>query len=279
MAADHAGTVALSGNGRAETGSCTNCGTPLSGRFCSRCGQEDRPLDPGVGELVRELAQELSSLDSRVARSVRRLFFSPGFLTNEYWRGRRAAWVSPVRLYLIFSVAYFAIVSLTGQSPLSLNLRFTTSAGEDTSEAIQRLGFSSEEEMHHRVNQALESWIPRAMFVLVPLFAWMVSLVRRRSGRRYPQHLIFTLHLFAAFFGIQAVLAAARPITGESGIARVLGVTALVYVTGYAVLAMKAVYGGTIGRALAHTVVVGIFYWIATIVAAAAILVPLLWRS
>ena len=98
---------------------------------CSRgdsadCGQEDRPLDPSVGEVVREVAQEVTDLDGRIVRSVRRLFLSPGFLTLEHFAGRRVAWVSPVRLYLIFSVCYFAIVAVTGEPPLEVNLGFTS---------------------------------------------------------------------------------------------------------------------------------------------------------
>jgi hypothetical protein len=33
------------------------------------------------------------------------------------------------------------------------------------------------------------SWVPRVMFLLVPLFAGMIALVTRGSGHNYPQHL------------------------------------------------------------------------------------------
>jgi hypothetical protein len=45
-----------------------------------------------------------------------------------------------------------------------------------------------------RASPALVEWVPRAMFVLVPLFAGLVALMVRRSGRNYPQHLYFALH-------------------------------------------------------------------------------------
>ena len=45
------------------------------------------------------------------------------------------------------------------------------------------------------------------MFVLVPFVAWLVARARRRSGRRYPAHLVFTLHVYAAAFGVRAVTA------------------------------------------------------------------------
>jgi Protein of unknown function (DUF3667) len=159
---------------------CRNCSALLHGRFCSMCGQEDHPLDPTIGEVIGEAAREISTLDSRILRSVRRLFVSPGFLTTEHFEGRRVAWVSPVRLYLIFSLCYFAVTSFTGASPLEINLQITGDAAE-TRQIVQRMGFATAEDMRRAINQALTTWIPRAMFVLVPVFGWLVSRVRRRS--------------------------------------------------------------------------------------------------
>lgn len=262
-----------------ESTTCRNCGALLHGRFCAACGQEDRPLDPRLGDVVREVAREISALDGRVLRSVRRLFLSPGFLTKEYFEGRRNAWVSPVRLYLTFSVAYFAVASFTGAAPLSINLGFTGDGDEETRRALQDIGFSSEEEVQRAVNQAMATWIPRAMFVLVPVFGLLVCQARRRSGRNYPQHLIFSLHVFAASFGAQAVAVAAGYLTGRATVTFVLGMGSLLYAFIYMVLALRTVYGGTAGRALAHTVVVLAFYWLATVLVAIAIVVPVLfWR-
>jgi hypothetical protein len=263
---------------------CHNCGALLQGRFCAICGQEDRPLDPSIGEVGGELAREISALDGRILRSVRRLFLSPGFLTTEHFEGRRVAWVSPVRLYLIFSVCYFAITSFTGVSPLDVNLQFTGDKDqftgdndEETRQALQELGFSTEEEMQRAINHALTTWIPRAMFVLVPVFGWLVSRVRRGSGRKYPHHVIFACHVFAAFFGAQSVAVAAGYLAGNATVAFSLGMGSLLYAFIYMVVALRVVYGGPIARALAHTVVVLVFYWLATIVVALVIIVPVLF--
>jgi hypothetical protein len=259
--------------------SCHNCGAPLYGRFCATCGQEDRPLDPGVREVVDEVARELTSLDSRVLASIRRLFLSPGFLTTEYTAGRRARWVSPVRLYLIFSVAYFGLAALADRTPISFNLRATGGTPDDARQAAQALGFATEEDLQRAVGEALRAWTPRAMFVLVPLFAWFVSGVRRRAQRNYPQHLIFSLHVFAAFFGVQALATGAGHLAGSPWVSAVLSAGTVLYYVAYAAIALRAVYGGTFGRALGAAVIVLVLYWLATIVTAAAIVVPVLfWR-
>ena len=93
---------------------CANCAAVLHGRFCAACGQPVKPLDPPVRYFWREFAQELFDVDSRVLRSLRRLVFSPGFLTREHADGRRVAWVSPLKLYLLTSVAVFAVLAIAG---------------------------------------------------------------------------------------------------------------------------------------------------------------------
>lgn len=167
-------------------------------------------------------------------------------------------------------------MAVTGEPPLEINLRFTSDNGEDDTQAIQSLGFSSEAELDRAVNEALTTWIPRAMFVLVPFFAWLVSLVRRRAGRRYPHHVIFACHVFAVLFGVQAIAVALGYLSGTA-VTGPLAVASLLFALISMILAMRAVYGGTIGRAFAHMLVVLAFYWLAAIVVAAAIIVPVLF--
>jgi hypothetical protein len=186
--------------------------------------------------------------------------------------------VSPLRLYLTFSVLYFAVVSFTGTAPFDLSVGVQADTDQETRETLRSLGFSSEAELSGVVNRALGTWVPRAMFVLVPLFAWFVSRVRRRSGRHYPQHLIFTLHVFAVFFGVLAVTTALgtaldRPVAAVS-----IGIAGLAYAALSMARAMQVVYGGPLITAAVHTVLVLAGSWVATIALTAIIVLPLLYR-
>ncbi|MGH9886011.1 MAG: DUF3667 domain-containing protein, partial [bacterium] len=88
---------------------CLNCGTPLHGQFCSSCGQRDVPPYPSVRELAVDAFWELSGWDGRFASTVRALARRPGMLTREFLEGRRARYISPLRLYLMASLVYFLI--------------------------------------------------------------------------------------------------------------------------------------------------------------------------
>ena len=258
---------------------CHNCGAVLHGPFCAACGQRDQPVDPSVREVLGEVVREISDLDSRILRSVRRLFLSPGFLTMQYLQGRRTSWMSPVRLYLLSSVLFFATTSWTGQSPLQFNITRDGESDGKTQQAVQELGFSGEREVDRVVNEALTTWISRAMFVLVPVFALLVSLVRRRARRNYLQHLIFAVHVHAAVFGAQAVAIAVGYLTGEDLISLMLGLASVLYALGYLAVALRTVYGGSILRAFADASLLAVGHWFITMLAAAMIVGGVLfWR-
>jgi hypothetical protein len=112
-----------------------------------------------------------------------------------------------------------------------------------------------------------------------PFFGWLVSIVRRTAGRRYPHHVIFACHVFAVFFGVQAIAVAIGYLSGNTAVTGALAIASLLFSLVYMILAMRAVYGGTIARAFAHTLVVLAFYWVATIVVAAAIIAPVLFAN
>src|SRR5690242_8397814 len=90
---------------------CLNCGTELHGDFCAACGQKATHANPTFHDLLHEFTHELLHIDGRLWTSLRLLFTRPGFLTREYVAGRRAPYVPPLRLYLICSVAYFALAA------------------------------------------------------------------------------------------------------------------------------------------------------------------------
>lgn len=91
---------------------CPNCHASLYGQWCYKCGQSQKPIDRFFFSLVAEAFEDIFSWDSRAARTLGNLLFRPGFLTREYFAGRRARYVPPLRLYIIASVLFFFVLSL-----------------------------------------------------------------------------------------------------------------------------------------------------------------------
>src|SRR3954465_2802145 len=94
---------------------CVSCDAPLSGPYCSRCGE--RTLEPDALTLrhfvVHTAAHELLHVDGTLWRTLRLLFFRPGQLSLEYAAGRRRPYVNPFRLLIIAIVGY-ALMSSSG---------------------------------------------------------------------------------------------------------------------------------------------------------------------
>src|SRR3954464_15280484 len=101
---------------------CLNCGHAVATRFCPECGQENTSYRVSLGRLVGDLFEELFQLESRLWRTLWLLFRRPGTLTREYNAGRRVAYTTPLRLYLIASVAYFFVGTVLPQTKVSPNV-------------------------------------------------------------------------------------------------------------------------------------------------------------
>jgi hypothetical protein len=91
---------------------CANCGRERLDRYCPHCGQNDRDYQRSLPPLLSELLKETFEIDSRLWRTLRTLIFRPGELALEFSRNRRASYVSPIRLYLFVSIAFFFLLSL-----------------------------------------------------------------------------------------------------------------------------------------------------------------------
>ncbi|MEM8930729.1 MAG: DUF3667 domain-containing protein, partial [Acidobacteriota bacterium] len=95
---------------------CHNCDASMHGEYCHRCGQHDHDLDIRFSELTKEWLGSAFGLDARLWRTLRLLALRPGELTRRYLDGHRAAYVSPLRLYLVSSLLLFLVLSWTGSS-------------------------------------------------------------------------------------------------------------------------------------------------------------------
>jgi len=108
--------------------SCANCASPLFGQYCANCGQRARDRMISLWELVEEASEILTSLDSRLWRTLGMLLFRPGRLTRDYLLGRRARYIPALRLFLGLSLLFFFL--------LALDTHFTIDTGEEAGENL-----------------------------------------------------------------------------------------------------------------------------------------------
>jgi hypothetical protein len=269
---------------------CLNCGEPLHGAFCSACGQRVLPPRPSLRELVGEAFAEFSGWDGKLANTLRLVITRPGQLTVDFLDGRRARYITPLRLYLSVSVVYFLLNAAAPTGPASAKLARVSNAGTATATHTTNINIGAGARMGDELSaedreQILASAAnaprvfrpalrrlatdpagfrkdfsevsPRLFFALLPVFAVILALFYRDRG--FVEHLYFTIHL-QTFFFIALGLAVLARFTHLLMVAAVASTVAFLWTPLYAHLALRRVYGGSNGSTVLKELGIGLLY-------------------
>jgi hypothetical protein len=244
----------------ATPSTCLNCGAALTGAYCARCGQKAVNPDPTLEGFIHETTHELVHWDGKIPATLKTLFLRPGILTVDFLEGRRARWLMPLRVYLICSLAFFggrvlidelglrstremAGVSIRGSrtGPLTPEERQQIAEGlPGRIIGVERLERAAADPK--RFNREFEQALPRAMFILLPVFALLTNLGWKKVHPRYPAHLYVALHLHAVAFGGLLMLSLVAGLTGSAGLSMVAGIAFLTYLVWYFLRTLQLVF-------------------------------------
>jgi hypothetical protein len=221
----------------APAAACASCHAALTGPFCAACGQPRETGHRSVARLLKGLIEDIASFDSRILRTARALLLQPGELTRAFYEGRTQPYVPPVRLYLFVSLLFFLILSVSGLAPMQFAAEQGPGGTEPTILFFSRLQPASAVAPLKGLGQELQSegvdvgagsvvgqgmaditkklfanpatlnatmteWIPRALFLLLPLFALLLQLVYwgQRKTFYFVDHLVFSLNFHSFGF-------------------------------------------------------------------------------
>ncbi len=202
---------------------CPNCQTELrsTDNFCPNCGQENHSKQARIGVLINDFVGDYFTFDSKFFRSAKKLIFKPGSLTNEYRKGRRASYISPIRLYLFTSFIYFLIMQF------SIDFNNSSNGVMVNGEKLDQAHLIEAEKTYGSIDKFVEAefsdvpsigqlllkksmliirdgknlvqyWLSNMSLmalVLLPVVAWMLMLVFRRNQDFYTVHLVHVIHL------------------------------------------------------------------------------------
>jgi len=207
--------------------SCASCSAPLTGPFCAQCGEQviDRHSLTLWHFLSHGVLHEFTHVDGKIFRTLRCLLFRPGFLAEEYFAGRRRAYVNPVQLLLTVVVA-FALVGQSGSAHMNigkiqLNLLppGTPERGkiDETVERLDVFGLLSHQleqagrtkdvtsqaaadKFHH----ALKTYVTALSLGNVILLAGLLFVMFHKRRELLVEHVVFSLYLasFALVFSL-----------------------------------------------------------------------------
>jgi len=278
---------------------CLNCGAVLTGHYCANCSQAADVHVPSAKELLHDALEGITHSDSRLWRSLYLLWFKPGKLTQEFVAGRRASYLPPFRLYLIVSIVFFLIASVANPSSVKI-VRFddtTSVTGVSEPECaklnatpfqVSLFGRDWAPRVKHACSEIARdnganlfhvglSTAPKAMFIFLPLVAFLHMLLYWRPRYRYAEHLLFFLHLQAFFFSVITLAV----LTSRAGLASpvLIRVSDIVVplllwtLPLYTVLAMRRVFGASWTRTLLKAAALLVAYMVVMFITLAGVFV------
>ena len=247
---------------------CLNCNQELQGNFCHVCGQESTAVNLNLLDLVKDFLGDMFTYDSRLYRTLFPLFFKPGFLSLEFFRGKRIPYVPPLRLFLFSSFLLFLWFALVDTGIININESPQTggeisqqleqpdnteqSATSNKSEFSKSLSVQLD-----RIDQSpkvfvnlLISRLPYLMFFMLPFLAAILWLHYCLSGFTYLQHLIFVLH-FQSFTYLMTFLLIIANMIYTWSYTIFLG---LLFLNIYMFFALRKVYGSSIIGGILKTI-------------------------
>jgi hypothetical protein len=221
---------------------CGNCGAELAGAFCHACGQKATGPDVSLHDFFHEAFHEFAHVDGKIVQTLRLLLTKPGLLTKEFLSGRRARYISPLRLYLTCSLLFFALAAFTPDERLSfVRVTYRPSPGDAPldSATVQRY----QQEASLRAGRAVVHDFPRVMFALMPVFGLLTWVLYRKARPFYAAHLYYSIHFHAFVFLILGLQVSLILVAGRY--APSLTWLAPLAIFPYHYLSLRRVFGGS----------------------------------
>ena len=204
---------------------CQNCDTRFKGHYCPNCGQQFKEFQKPFKFLIIDLAANVVSFDTRLWRSLKSLITKPGSYALEYINGHRMRYVPPLRLYVFISFLFFlllstfvnrnVIISEDVKSSINSNLKNGLKDNEISAD-IGGLNIEGDSDLFNvtelikiiqsvindpsRYMNSFLTFVSWTLFLLMPLYAFILWLFFRKSQPYYYCHLIFAVNQHAFLF-------------------------------------------------------------------------------
>lgn len=239
---------------------CTNCGADGADIYCPHCGErQPGHHDLGVAHFAHEVFHEIAHVDSKLFLTLRDLVAKPGFLTQEYFAGRKSRYIPALRLFLVLFALQF--LAFTAYAPAALYTVKTMKKFDKTG-ALHRLLDNKARRIHvtaDELEQRLdERWHKNYSLLQLVNIAGLALVLKVLYHRRYlAEHLVFAAHYLAFSYILSLVfvwpiyaVAGLQPgLTYKLTIAATNGITLL-----YLFFAQRRFYGDNTGSTTFKTV-------------------------
>jgi hypothetical protein len=112
---------------------CMNCGAPLTGKFCSNCGQSSDVSRVTLRDFLGNGIKEALNINSGFFHTVLTLTVRPWAVIRDYVRGHRVAYTPPISILCVLLIYYALLSSVIGMGDPLIKVNFTSDNAIDSS--------------------------------------------------------------------------------------------------------------------------------------------------
>ncbi len=211
-----------------------------------------------IGSSIRELTD---IEHSKLWKTFLALVFRPGFLTNEYFAGRKSRYLTPLKVCLI--IFAFSLFLYSIYKPVAVYDLGTFIESDRTGTWARAVGELAEKSklardvVIEKVNERWQAYVSWFQITNVIFFAFLLKIAYLFSKRYFVEHLVFSLHFLSFSFLSTVILWPVYILIGVKPTTASLLLSLFVTLVGviYLFVALRTVYKQTLVMTLLKTAV------------------------
>jgi hypothetical protein len=102
-----------------ENHTCENCDHVFKGKYCPNCGQKVDEFNRPIGYILHFYLSHSFAFDNRTFKTLKHLISRPGFITTEFFKGRRIRYISPFQILMVLSFIFFLLLQILSERSLN----------------------------------------------------------------------------------------------------------------------------------------------------------------
>lgn len=226
---------------RNKSTQCGNCNWTFkdANNYCPNCGQENHHFHAPLKEILHEFMESLFHFDAKVWLTLKTMVVSPGLISKHFFENKRQRYVLPFRFYIFISVIYFFLLNVipekktasakTNDNGFTVG-KITISADEKkklavfnetqidsflvakgNADKLSRILFKKmirmelDESENDKISGSFNKTLSYSMFLLMPLFAFILLGFYKNKNRYYSSFLTVSIHTHTAIFVLMII--------------------------------------------------------------------------
>lgn len=168
---------------------CINCGTSLTGNFCSNCGQRSHVKRLSIRNFFEDYLSRLFGMDTNFLRTLRDLTFAPGKVGLTFVQGNRVKYIGPVGYFFLINTFYILTFSFLG-----IEIKEFLSTSSEAISSARTLDTESAA-LQSSIMDIISNNIKILEFLVIPFLALWGKVFFKKAKMNFFEHSVNALYV------------------------------------------------------------------------------------